>query len=302
MKKDLISILDITKEEMKNIFSMAALKKDIFNKYHQFLQNKMMASLFLQPSTRTQLSFQSAFVKLGGTYIGFSDINMSRSGPPYYEPLDDMGRIVSNYCDIIVMRTINAINTSDLVSGATVPVISAGSGNIEHPTQALTDIFTITDRIGSDLSNLNILIIGTPRQRTLNSLLLGLSNWNNIYIHILCQSGVYVSDFVEQKISNRINITYYASSRLFFESTQSKNIDIIYMDKIFNETNQYNEFYISEQNLYQDFRNDILILHPLPRTKELPKTFDKHPGAIYFDQALNGLYLRAALFLYYFLE
>lgn len=285
---------------MYNIFERAQRGDKIFKEYYGCLKDKVLASLFLQPSTRTQLSFQAAFTKLGGTYIGFSDINSSRSGPPYYEPLDDMGRIVSGYCDIIVMRTINATYTTALLEGAKVPVISAGSGNIEHPTQALTDLFTLTNHIGKNLSGLNILIIGTPRQRTINSFLLGLSNWNNITVHIVCQSGVVLSDFVVKKIAPIMNIYYYSSINSFLETGYAPQIDVIYMDKIFNETTEFNEFVLTEHELYHAFRNDITILHPLPRTKELPKVFDKHPGALYFSQAQNGLYVRASLYLSYF--
>lgn len=300
MKRNLISILDIGKNEMEQVFTLANKGENLFVEYKNSLNSKVLASLFLQPSTRTQLSFQSAFAKLGGRFIGFSDINASRSGPPYYEPIDDMGYIVSQYCDIIVLRTINAKYTSELVQGAKVPVISAGSGNIEHPTQALTDLFTLSRSFGNNLSNLEILIIGTPRQRTINSLLLGLTRWNNIKVHILCQSGVYLSETILQKLSSAMEVKYYSSTKEYFEKNDSNNVDVIYMDKIFSETFEYNEFLITYKELCQNFRKDIIILHPLPRTKELPKIFDKHPGAMYFEQAKNGLFVRGGLFLSFF--
>lgn len=302
MDKNLISILDITKAQMEELFSVAKDKDNMFNKFSDALSGKILASLFLQPSTRTQLSFQSAFLKLGGRTIGFSDINHSRSGPPYYEPLDDMGRIASNYCDIIVMRTINAIYTDDFISGATIPVISAGSGNIEHPTQGLTDLFTLTECLGPDLSGINVLIIGTPRQRTINSLLLGLSNWKNIHVHILCQNGVFIMDSIIKKFVNNINVFYYSSLDNFLDCNISHEMNVIYMDKIFNETYYYNEFVITQEQLYSHFASDTIVLHPLPRTKELPKYFDEYSGSKYFAQAYNGLYVRGALFLSYFIR
>lgn len=298
---NLISINDITLVDMLALFEKVNLRESLFKEYYGALKDKTLASLFLQPSTRTQLSFQAAFTKLGGTYIGFSNITDSRSGPPYYEPLDDMGKIVSNYCDIIVMRTINAKYTTEMIEGASVPIISAGSGNVEHPTQALTDLYTLTTYFGTSLSGLNILIVGTPRQRTINSFLLGISNWSNINIHILCQDGITIPNFVSEHLSTAVHIQYYHSADAFFESCDTYNIDVIYMDKIFNETNDVTEFVFSENTIYTKFKKDILIMHPLPRTKELPKVFDKHPGAIYFSQAQNGLYVRAALFLSYFL-
>lgn len=301
MNKNLISILDITKTQMEEIFSVAKAKDELFEKNYTALSGKILASLFLQPSTRTQLSFQSAFLKLGGKAIGFSDINHSRSGPPYYEPLDDMGKIVSNYCDIIVMRTIDATYTDEFIKETSVPVISAGSGNIEHPTQALTDLFTLTDSLGSDLSGINILIIGTPRQRTINSFLLGLSNWKNIHVHILCQKGVLLMESITNKFLNNIDIAYYASLEDFLDCGISNQINVIYIDKIFKETYFYDEFVITSKQLYQSFTPDTIILHPLPRTKELPKYFDEFPGSKYFTQAYNGLYVRGSLFLSYFI-
>ena len=287
---------------MEELFSVAQNKDRMFEKFSNALSGKILASLFLQPSTRTQLSFQSAFLKLGGKTIGFSDINHSRSGPPYYEPLDDMGRIVSNYCDIVVMRTINAVYTDDFVNGATIPVISAGSGNIEHPTQALTDLFTLTDFLGSNLSGINILIIGTPRQRTINSLLLGLSNWENIHVHIICQDGVLLMESITKKFINDIDVSYYPSLAIFLDCKVSHEINVIYMDKIFNETYFYNEFVITQEQLYNHFTSNTIVLHPLPRTKELPKYFDEYPGSRYFLQANNGLFVRGALFLSYFIH
>lgn len=302
MQKNLISILDITKEQMKELFLIAKDKEKMYEKNYNALSGKILASLFLQPSTRTQLSFQSAFLKLGGRIIGFSDINHSRSGPPYYEPLDDMGKIVSNYCDIIVMRTIDAKNTDDFIKGASRPVISAGSGNIEHPTQALTDLFTLTESLDWNLSGINILIIGTPRQRTINSLLLGLSNWNNIHVHILCQKGIKLMESIKGKFLNRLKISYYDSISNFLDYGISHKIQVIYMDKIFRETYFYNDFTITQEQFAQNFKQDTLILHPLPRTKELPKYFDEFPGSKYFMQAQNGLYVRSALFLSYFMN
>lgn len=302
MNKNLISILDITKPQMEEIFSVAKIKNKLFEKNYNALSGKILCSLFLQPSTRTQLSFQSAFLKLNGKNIGFSDINHSRSGPPYYESLDDMGIIVSNYCDIIVMRTIDATYMDEFLKGTSVPVISAGSGNIEHPTQALTDLFTLTDFLGSDLSGINILIIGTPRQRTINSFMLGLSNWKNIHVHILCQKGIFLMESITNKFLNNIDITYYASIDDFFDCGISNQINVIYMDKIFKETYFYDEFVISSKQLYQNFAQDTIILHPLPRTKELPKYFDEFPGSKYFTQAYNGLYVRGSLFLSYFMS
>ncbi len=294
--KKLISILDLSIEEITEIFSVAILEKDLYNQYYNALEGKMLGNFFFQPSTRTQFSLQSAFMKLGGKVLTCSDINQTRSGPPYFEPLDDMGHIVSNYCDIVAMRTINAIDTELFVKEMTVPFISAGSGNIEHPTQTLTDLFSIK-KYHKHIDNNNILIIGTPRQRTINSLILGLSRYKNINIHILSQAGVYLMDDVASKCTS-LNITYHHSWEELIGSDTLKTISIIYVDKIFNETRSYDDFVI-EKNYLDFIGKDTLILHPLPRTKELPKYLDVMPGAYYFKQAELGMYVRSALFLYF---
>lgn len=295
MPKRLISISDISKNNINSLFQVANKGEKIFSSYANILVNKVLGSLFFQPSTRTQLSFQSSFVRLGGNYIGFSDINESRSGPPYYEPLDDLGTIISLYCDIVVMRTIEQNKMSEIIKTISVPIISAGSGNIEHPTQALTDYFTI-QRCNGDISNNNILIIGTPRQRTINSFLIGLNNWDNINIFILCQDGIHVSTYVTEKLTKH-SIRYFDSIDQLFDSGVVNNISILYMDKIFYETERHNRFVLSEKQ-WAMFPKDMIILHPLPRTQELPKFVDKMPQANYFFQAQNGLFLRSALYMY----
>lgn len=295
MRKSLISISDISKENINKLFQIADKGERIFSTYANALEKKILGSLFFQPSTRTQLSFQSSFVRLGGNYIGFSDINESRSGPPYFEPLDDLGTIISLYCDIVVMRTIEQNKMSDIVKTISIPIISAGSGNVEHPTQALTDYFTI-QKCNGDISNNNILIIGTPRQRTINSFLIGLNNWDNIKIFILCQDGIRVSSYVTQKMTKH-PIQYFDSIDNLFESGIVNTISILYMDKIFYETERHDRFVLNKDQ-WQMFPKDMIILHPLPRTQELPKFVDNMPQANYFFQAQNGLFLRSALYMY----
>lgn len=295
MPKKLVSIEDISKHDINKLFEIANTKKQIYSSYANALNDKILGSLFFQPSTRTQLSFQSSFVRLGGDFIGFSDINESRSGPPYFEPLDDLGKIISLYCDIVVMRTIDQTKMTDILKTISVPIISAGSGNVEHPTQALTDFFTIYKCHG-DISNNNILIIGTPRQRTINSFLIGLNNWENINIYILCQDGIRVPSYVTEKLRKH-KIQYFESIEQLMSSNVLKNISVLYMDKIFYETERHNRF-VLEESQWNQFSKDMIILHPLPRTQELPIFVDKMPQANYFFQAENGLYVRSALYLH----
>lgn len=294
--KDLISILDLNKEEMEKLFSIASLEDGLFKKYNHALDGKILASLFFQPSTRTQFSLQSAFVRLGGSFIGSNNINETRSGAPYYENIEELGKIISNYCDIIVFRTINAWQTDLLKQGATVPLISAGSGNVEHPTQALTDLFTIKKCMGN-LSGNKIFIIGTPRQRTINSFINAMAQWNNNEFYILCQQGIYVDNtIIDKSINNMIH--YFDSWESFYASDVSKDISIIYIDKIFPETQRKEDFVIDKNLFTKFFHQSVKILHPLPRTHELCNFVDELPGAVYYKQAKYGLYVRAALYLY----
>ena len=206
-RNNLISILDISPEQQTQLFEMADRGKMLFSDYRHALDDKVLGSLFFQPSTRTQFSFQSAFVRLGGQYIGCSNINETRSGAPYYEPICDMGAIISNYCDIVVMRTIDDLQTEQLRQGLNIPLISAGSGNVEHPTQALTDLYTIRMSCGC-LTNHEILIVGTPRQRTINSFIKGMSAWGKNHFHVLCQEGIEVTAAVREALQTS-QITYY---------------------------------------------------------------------------------------------
>ncbi len=299
ISSNLISILDLSKQQQVEIFELAQKGDMLFEMYRHSLEGKVLSSLFFQPSTRTQFSFQSAFVRLGGQYIGCSDINHTRSGAPYYETVQDLGKIISNYCDIIVMRTIDALQTEQLALGANVPFISAGSGNVEHPTQALTDLFTIRNLLGC-LTNLDILIIGTPRQRTINSFIKGMSLWGENHFHILCQSGIEIPLDVKLELG-KSKITYYHTWSEIFEANIAHKVSVMYADKIFYETRYHNEFVPNEADFLSHFSSDIIVMHPLPRTIELPKFFDTLNGAKYFQQAKNGLYVRAALFLKYLL-
>lgn len=297
LKKNFISILDLSTEQQNLIFDLADQGSSLFSKYNHILDNKVLGTFFFQPSTRTQFSFQSAFVRLGGHYIGCSDINSTRSGPPYFEPICDMGTILSNYCDIIVIRTIDDLQTVQMVQGACIPIISAGSGNIEHPTQALTDLYTIHKFFGV-LTGHEILIIGTPRQRTINSFIKGMSAWGKNNFHILCQSGIEIPIDVKNNLGES-SVAYYHTWDSIWEHGIAKDISIVYIDKIFNETHCRTDFIPLKDDFVSHINSSTLILHPLPRTPELPLFMDNFQGARYFLQAKNGLYIRAALFLKY---
>lgn len=299
MKNNLISIKDISISDILEIFDFADYSDKLFTEYKYPLCGYVLGSFFFQSSTRTQFSFQSAFVKLGGNYIGCNDINNIRCSFPYYETMDDFAKIISNYCDIIVMRSNQEKDMNLFIENATVPVISAGCGYTEHPTQALIDLYTIY-KLHGNISKNKILIIGTPSQRTINSLLLGLNNWSDIEVFILCQKNRDIEPYIKKQLKN-ITVKIYTSWDELIDSNMLRSVSVIYIAEIYYDVNPTNEYKLSEKILYEHFDKNVIILSPLPRTNELSRDVDRHIGAKYFLQARFGLYVRAGIFLKYFI-
>lgn len=296
---NLISINDITKSEMLEVFELADCSDKLFSEYKLPLAGHVLGTFFFQTSTRTQFSFQSAFIKLGGNYIGCSDINQTRCGPPYYESMEDFAKITSNYCDIIVMRSNDENSMNTYVKNVSVPIISAGCGRSEHPTQALVDLY-ILKKIFGTIDNNTILIIGTPEQRTINSLLLGLNNWTNIEVLILCQDNQAIKESIAKQLTN-VSVKLYTSWSELIESNKMSTISTIYIGEIYHDAFGTKDYTLTMKILKEHFNKDVVILSPLPRTHELNKDVDTHIGAKYFLQAHMGLYVRAGLFLKYFI-
>lgn len=297
MNKKLISIMDLKKEEIEEIFKLADLGENIFRIYDNLLNHKILCSIFLQPSTRTQFSFQSSFIRLGGNCMSINDIENTRSGCTYHEPFDDMARMLNNYCDIIVMRSANKDDINLFLQGSQIPIISAGSGCDEHPTQALIDLYTIKKTF-KQIDGINILIIGTPNQRTINSLLLGLSMWDNIIVNILCENDIFLPNYIIKNIRN-INLKYYHSWKEFFSFKSYEDIVAIYVTEIKYVQNS-NEIFNLSNTILCKFTKVPIILCPLPRTEQLPRSIDNVQSARYYFQAKQGIYIRAGLFVKYF--
>lgn len=298
MNKNLISILDLDKTDILEIFNIAQKREHIVIDYKNILEGKILCSLFFQQSTRTQLSFQSAFLRLGGTVIGFSNAESSRSSAPYFEDAYDLGQIVSIYSDIAVMRTVNQIEINNFVKKATIPLISGGSAHNEHPTQALIDLFTINQYL-HNINNIHILIIGSLTHRTNKSLLMGLNNWNNINVYVIASEK---KAFDIQCLSNleNINFKYFDSLDSFINIEKTSNIiDVIYITR-FLDNEDLNKSNIFTSEKLSKFKKSVIILDPLPRSSLLPFEIDSTSNAKYFKQAENGLYIREALFVYYY--
>lgn len=212
--------------------------------------------------------------------------------------MDDFAKIISNYCDIIVMRSDNEEEMRQFIESAEVPVISAGCGKQEHPTQAILDLYTINKLLGR-VSNISLLIIGTPNQRTINSLLLGLNLWENIEVLILCQEGDTIKENIKKQLNN-VSVQLFSSWDDLINSGKLLHINIVYVGEIYYDICPVNHYMLNDHILKNYFSPNVIILSPLPRTNELSKEIDYQRGAKYFWQAKKGLNIRAGIYLKYF--
>ncbi|MEW9669115.1 aspartate carbamoyltransferase [Ammoniphilus sp. 3BR4] len=260
-------------------------------------KNKVMTTLFFEPSTRTRLSFESAMCRLGGKVIGTENAAQFSSAIKG-ETLEDTIRIVSGYSDVIVMRHTEIGAAEKAASVASVPIINAGDGAGEHPTQALLDIYTIKKEIGR-VDDLHIAMIGDLTYgRTVHSLSYLLANFNNITIYYTAPENVLIPPYVKKFLEEK-QIRFYETQDL--EEVASK-ADVLYQTRIqkerFPSLEEYEKAqgkYIIDQKVLDVMKPHGIILHPLPRAGEIAPEVDLDQRAAYFRQAQNGLYVRMAL-------
>lgn len=293
-KKDLISITDYSKEDYLHILKLAAEFEE--NPNQRLLEGKVVASLFFEPSTRTRLSFETAINRLGGRIIGFSDAGSSSVSKG--ETLHDTIRMVSNYVDLIVMRHHLEGSARYAAEVADVPVINAGDGANQHPTQTLLDMYSILKTQGT-LDNINIFMIGDLKYgRTVHSLLMALSEFEKPIFNFIAPE--------ELSMPEEYKLFLKEKGIRFFEHTEiNDNInhaDIIYMTRVqkerFMDPIEYEKVknvYILRNNMLHDTKPNMRILHPLPRINEIHPDVDKNEKAYYFTQAKNGVYTRQAI-------
>nr|NQU91468.1 aspartate carbamoyltransferase [Bacteroidota bacterium] len=292
-KRSLVSISDFTKDEQIRILDIA--EEFELNPIQRILEDFVVATLFFEPSTRTRLSFESAASRLGAKVIGFS--SSASSSVSKGESLKDTILTVSNYSDIIVMRHPkegSARYASEVSPG---PVINAGDGSNQHPTQTLLDMYSIRKTQGK-LDNLNIAFVGDLKYgRTVHSLSIALSQFNTTY-HLVSPPELKLPSYVKRHIKEK-NLTYHQYTDLQEVIPQA---DIIYMTRIqrerFSDPIEYEKVknsYNLENNMLAKARENLRILHPLPRVNEISEDVDSNEKAYYFQQALNGVYVRQAL-------
>ena len=291
--RSLVSIDDFSKEEILRILDLTEeFEKE---KSIKLLEGKVIATLFFEPSTRTRLSFESAITRLGGKIVGFSDA--ASTSVSKGETLNDTIRTVSNYCDMIVMR--HPIEGSARYASeiSSVPVINAGDGANQHPSQTLLDLYSIRKTQGK-LENLNIFLVGDLKYgRTVHSLVMAMSRWNTTF-NFISPDELKMPDEIKIYLDN-LGLKYYEHSD--FTDIISK-ADIIYMTRVqkerFSDPIEYEKVknvYVLRNNMLKNTKPNMKILHPLPRVNEIHQDVDSNPKAYYFEQALNGVYTRQAI-------
>ncbi|MCQ2475040.1 MAG: aspartate carbamoyltransferase [Clostridia bacterium] len=297
--RSLINILDLSVEEIDKLIATA---NDIIanpDDYAEKCKRKKLATLFFEPSTRTRLSFEAAMLELGGSVIGFSAANNSSAAKG--ESVSDTAKTISCYADIIAMR--HPKEGAPLVASkaASIPVINAGDGGHNHPTQTLADLLTIHREKGS-FNDLTIGLCGDLKfGRTVHSLISAMSRYSGIKFVLISPEELKLPSYVKKDVLEKNGIPYEQTTDL---EGAMPELDILYMTRVqrerfFNEEDylRLKDSYILEPGKLKNAKKDLCIMHPLPRVNEISVAIDDDPRACYFKQVLNGKYMRMALIL-----
>ena len=297
--KNLIDIKELTVKEIEELIKVA---KDIMQtpeKYSEKCKHKKLATLFFEPSTRTRLSFEAAMMELGGNVIGFSEASSSSTAKG--ESVSDTIRTVGCYCDIIAMRHPKEGAPLVATMKSTVPIINAGDGGHNHPTQTLTDLLTISCEKGR-LENLTIGLCGDLKfGRTIHSLITAMVRYPKIKFVLISPDELKIPEYIKEEILEKNNIEYVETNDI--EEYMDK-LDILYMTRVqkerfFNEEDyiRLKDYYILTKSKLEKAKKDLCIMHPLPRVNEIATEVDDDPRACYFKQVRYGKYIRMALIL-----
>lgn len=297
--RSLISILDLSVEELDQLIACA---KDIIahpENYWDKCAHKKLATLFYEPSTRTRLSFEAAMLELGGSVLGFSEASSSSAAKG--ESVADTAKMISCYADIAAMRHPREGAPYVASQAATIPFINAGDGGHNHPTQTLTDLLTISREMGR-LDNLTIGLCGDLKYgRTVHSLIEAMSRYEGIRIVLISPEELKIPGFIRYNVLERHNIPYEEITSLEEAMPQ---LDVLYMTRIqrerFDDPKDYDRLkdsYILDPEKMALAKEQMCVMHPLPRVNEISVKVDEDPRAAYFRQALNGKYMRMALIL-----
>lgn len=297
--KYLIDPMDLSVEEIDELIDIA---NDIIKdrtRYQDVCRHKILATLFFEPSTRTRLSFESAMLSLGGSVLGFS--SASNTSASKGESVSDTISVVSSYCDIIAMRHPKEGAPLVATRKSTVPLINAGDGGHNHPTQTLTDLLTIYREKGR-LANLTIGFCGDLKfGRTVHSLTKAMSRYKNIKFVFIAPPELKIPEYLKHDLLDAKNLDYKEVETI---EEVIEDLDILYMTRVqkerfFNEQDyiRLKDTYILDLKKLEESKSDLIVMHPLPRVNEIAIEVDDDPRAKYFDQVQNGRFMRMALIL-----
>ena len=297
--RSILEPMDMTTAELEEIFDLADAIIDDPEKFAHACDGKLLATLFYEPSTRTRFSFEAAMLRLGGKVIGFSEPNSSSVAKG--ESIADTIRTIACYADIAVMRHPKEGAPRIAANNTDMPVINAGDGGHQHPTQTLTDLLTIRSLKGH-LDNLTIGLCGDLKfGRTVHSLIDALIRYENVRFVLISPEELRIPSYIREDVLNAHNIPYTEVERL---EDAMPELDILYMTRVqkerfFNEEDyiRLKDFYILTKDKMDLAKEDMLVLHPLPRVNEISVEIDDDPRAAYFRQAQYGVYVRMALIL-----
>lgn len=295
--RNLLEPMDFTTDELKELFSLADKIIENPEKYSKACNGKLLATLFYEPSTRTRFSFEAAMLRLGGKVIGFSEAHVSSVAKG--ESISDTIRTVACYADLAVIR--HPKEGAAIVAAACteIPIINAGDGGHHHPTQTLTDLYTIRKERGG-FDNMTVGLCGDLKfGRTVHSLIKALSRYKNVSFILISPEELKIPDYVRKEVLIKNNIKFEE-----VESMQEAlpRLDILYMTRVqrerfFNEEDyvRLKDRYILDGAKMKLAKDDMMVLHPLPRVNEISVEVDSDPRALYFKQVKNGMFVRMAL-------
>lgn len=295
--KHLITPLDYSLEETNKLLDLATDVMNNMDKYSNICNNKILATLFYEPSTRTRLSFESAMLRLGGKVLGFSSADSSSASKG--ESVADTVRVISGYADIIAMRHPKEGAPYVASKYSSIPVINAGDGGHQHPTQTLTDLMTIRTLKGR-LENITIGLCGDLKfGRTVHSLIKSLTRYSNIKFVLISPEELKLPSYIKEDVLEKSGADFVELSSL---DEAMPSLDILYMTRVqkerfFNEEDylRLKDSYILDKTKMKLAKEDMLVLHPLPRVNEISIEVDKDKRAAYFEQARMGVFVRMAL-------
>ncbi len=295
--RHLIGIEDLSVSEIESLIATAEDIIESPEKYSESAKGKKLASLFYEPSTRTRLSFEAAMIELGGSVIGFSDAQNSSASKG--ESVADTAKVISCFADIAVMRHFKEGAPLVASNNSSIPVINAGDGGHNHPTQTLTDLLTIKREKGR-LDTLTIGLCGDLKfGRTVHSLIIALSRYTGIRFILISPKELKLPDYIKTDVLDKENIPYVEVSSL---EESIPELDVLYMTRVqkerfFNEQDyiRLKDSYVLTPEKLDTAKADLCIMHPLPRVNEISIGVDSDPRACYFKQVLYGKYIRMAL-------